>query len=79
MNWIDTKYLNMKIRMQKFVDEFLNGEQGVSAFVATILLIVIVVALCAIFWDKIYKWFDGEWDNIIGETGAGGIGKTPSK
>ena len=43
MNWIDTKYLNMKIRMEKFVDEFLNKEQGVSAFVATILLILIVV------------------------------------
>ena len=79
MNWIETKYLNMKIRMQKFVDEFLSGEQGVSAFIATILLIVIVVALCAIFWDNIYNWFDDTWKNIIGNDGAGGIGKTPSK
>lgn len=72
MNWIDTKYLNMKIRMQKFVDEFLNGEQGVSAFVATILLIVIVVALCAVFWTKISEWFSDTWDKIIGK--SNGIG-----
>lgn len=72
MSWIDTKYLNMKIRMQKFVDEFLNEEQGVSAFVATILLIVIVVALCAIFWTKISEWFSDTWDKIIGK--SNGIG-----
>lgn len=65
MNWIDTKYLNMKIRTQKFVDEFLNGEQGVSAFIATILLLVIVVALCAIFWTNIKQWFDTTWEQII--------------
>lgn len=64
MNWIDTKYLNMKIRMQKFVDEFLNEEQGVSAFVATILLILIVVLLVAVFWKNISTWFDGIWNNI---------------
>lgn len=66
MNWIDTKYLNMKIRMEKFVDEFLNKEQGVSAFVATILLILIVVLLVAVFWKNISKWFDGIWNNITG-------------
>ncbi len=65
MNWIDTKYLNMKIRMQKFVDEFLNGEQGVSAFIATIMLLVIVVILCGIFFDKIKLWFNNTWDKII--------------
>lgn len=66
MNWIDTKYLNMKIRMQKFVDEFLNEEQGVSAFVATILLILIVVLLCAVFWKNISELFDGIWGDITG-------------
>ncbi len=64
MNWIDTKYLNMKIRMQKFVDEFLNGEQGVAPFIATILLIVIVVALCAVFWTNISGWFESMWNKI---------------
>lgn len=78
MNWIDTKYLNMKIRMQKFVDEFLSGEEGVSAFIATILLIVIVVALCAIFWTNINEWFTKTWGEIIGNDGMGGIGKQKS-
>ena len=60
-----------KNRMRKAA-ETLREESGVSSFVATILLIVIVVALCAAFWTNINKWFDDTWDIITGK--AGGVG-----
>lgn len=71
-DWIDSKYLTMRTRMQRFAEEFVNGEMGVSSFVATILLIVIVVALCALFWTEISKWFDSMWKKIT--EGADPIG-----
>lgn len=66
INWLDNKYLMMKGRMKKFADEFLKGEMGVAPFVATILLILIVVLLCAIFWEYISGWFEDMWTKITG-------------
>lgn len=66
-DWIDSKYLTMRTRMQRFTEEFVNGEMGVSSFVATILLIVIVVALCALFWTNISQWFNDMWIKITGD------------
>lgn len=64
INWLDNKYLMMKGRMKRFADEFLKGEMGVAPFVATILLILIVVLLCAIFWKNISTWFEEIWGSI---------------
>jgi FlaG/FlaF family flagellin (archaellin) len=59
----DNLIIGMKIRALKARERF-EDESGVSAFVATILLIVIVVALCALFWDKISAWFTKMWTKI---------------
>jgi len=78
MSWLDEKYIDMKLRTRRFVDEFKSDEHGVANFVATILMIVVVVALVALFWDKISEWFNDTWDSImsdsepIGNTGSGG-------
>ncbi len=64
-SWIDNKYIGLKIRIQKFAEEFVKEEQGVSAFIATVLLILIVVLLCALFWKNISEWFTGMWSNIV--------------
>ncbi|RHA84619.1 hypothetical protein DW914_15105 [Roseburia inulinivorans] len=36
--------------------------------VATVLLILIVVLLTAIFWDNLQKWFEDIWKRILGES-----------
>lgn len=72
-SWIDDKYIGLKIRIQKFAEEFVKEEQGVSAFIATVLLILIVVLLCAILWKYISDWFEKLWGSI---TKAGDTIKT---
>lgn len=46
--------------------EFVNNEEGVSAIVATILLILIVVLLAVIFWNSISEWLSQLWASITG-------------
>lgn len=68
---LDQMYFKWKYKAEAFFQELKEDESGVSAFVATILLILIVVLLCALFWDKISTWFNETWDKITGK--AGGI------
>ncbi len=72
MQFFDNVIIGLKCRTAKAVERF-EDESGVSSFVATILLIVIVVAITAIFWDKIQVWFDETWKKITGD--ADKIGK----
>ena len=72
MQFLDDLMIGFKCRAVKAAERF-EEESGVSSFVATILLIVIVVALTAIFWKYIKEWFEGVWENITGE--AETIGK----
>lgn len=60
---IDNFMIGLRTKAVKAVEKF-NDESGVSTFVATILLIVIVVALCALFWTNIKSWFTDMWTNI---------------
>lgn len=64
---VDNMYIGAKIRMDKFISEFKKEERGVSNFVATIILILIVVLLCALFYDKIKEWFETLWARITGD------------
>ena len=48
-------------------NEFVNNEEGVSAIVATILLILIVVLLAVIFWNSISEWLSQLWATITGK------------
>lgn len=66
LSFADNAIIAMKCRALKMKERF-EEESGVSSFVATILLIVIVVALTAAFWTKINEWFGDTWDNITGQ------------
>lgn len=65
---IGSFYIGAKIRMANFADQFKKDETGVSSIVATVLLILIVVLLAALFWDKISQWFNDTWEKILGQS-----------
>jgi Flp pilus assembly pilin Flp len=65
VNVLDDFLIGLKLNIIKAGEKF-RDESGVSAFVATILLIVIVVALCAVFWTNINTWFTETWTKITG-------------
>ena len=65
---LDRFYLGAKIRMANFADQCKKDETGVSSIVATVLLILIVVLLAALFWDKISQWFNDTWEKILGQS-----------
>lgn len=67
LNALDSFIICTKFRMKNFIEDFKKDEMGVSAIVATILLILIVVLLAALFWDKISTWFESMWTRITGE------------
>ena len=56
-NVLDRMYIGM---------DFSNDERGVSNFVATIIMILIVVLLCAMFFDNIKTYFNDLWARILG-------------
>lgn len=68
MNFLDGMYINIKNRVSNFFYELKNEEHGVSAIVATVLLILIVVLLAALFWETIKEWFDTTMEKILGES-----------
>ncbi len=65
LNFLDMVYIATVGKIRAFVNELKEEELGVSAFVATILLILIVVLLSALFWDKISQWFETTWNKIM--------------
>ena len=65
---LDRFYIGAKIRMANFADQFKKDETGVSSIVATVLLILIVVLLAALFWDKISQWLNDTWEKILGQS-----------
>lgn len=65
---LDSFIICTRFRMKNFIEDFKKEEMGVSTFVATILLILIVVLLCALFWTKISEWFNDTWDKIMGSS-----------
>ncbi len=64
MNWLDKFLLGMKIKAMALKDD----ERGVEGFVVAIVLILIAVLLCALFWDQLSSWFTDMWDRITGAT-----------
>lgn len=65
MNIFDTLYIKMKCGISRAVSDFKKEERGVSNWVATVVMILIVVLLCAMFYDTIYNWFENIWQKII--------------
>lgn len=68
MSFIDNAYIGIKFRTNRFLRELCSDESGISPFVASILMIVIVVALCAVFWTNISEWFNTMWTKISGDS-----------
>ena len=73
LDYLDNVCLRAKIRFMSFINELRTNETGVSAFVATVLLMVIVVTLTAIFWDRISLWFNGILEDIFGKMDGIGV------
>ena len=58
----------MAVKGQCFLASLKNDERGVSPIVATILTILIVALLAAIFWKYISQFFEDIWNRIINQT-----------
>ena len=65
MRTLDRLYIGGKTKMAQFINGLKRDESGVSSIVATVLLILIVVLLAAMFWDNISKWFTDMWKSIM--------------
>lgn len=61
---LDRLCIGAKLKMYQFCNNLRKDESGVAAIVATVLLILIVVLLVGIFWDKLKVWFDEIWERI---------------
>lgn len=69
MNVLDKLYIGAHIRMMSARDKvkkFLASQDGVSNVVATIIVLLIVVLLIGVFWDKLQVWIKGIMDQIFG-------------
>ncbi len=56
-NLIRRAYISMNTGIMNFKENLKKDESGVSAIVATILILLIVVLMAAVFYDTISKWF----------------------
>lgn len=65
MNWMNRTYLGAKIKLSDLMNEMREEEAGVSSLVATVLLILMVVVLAALFWEQISGWFVETMEKIF--------------
>ena len=68
MNTLDKLYLGAQLRasiMKEKVKNFMSEQSGVSNVVSTIILLLIVVLIIGIFWDKLQEWLKGMMDTIF--------------
>lgn len=71
MNTIDYLVIGAQNRMAKAKEgfrNFMSSERGVSNVVATIIILLIVVLLIGVFWDRLQEWLKGIMDTIFGYT-----------
>ncbi|MBQ6408466.1 MAG: hypothetical protein IJJ64_10585 [Butyrivibrio sp.] len=65
LNALDAKLFIAKTRAQEFFKDLKDGEYGVSAVIATVILVAIALVLAIAFWEKIaevYKKITGQID-----------------
>lgn len=70
MKLLDHLYISVQSRLWRTKDkvkEFMNSQDGVSNVVATIIILLIVVLLIGVFWDRL-KTFVGDMMNTIFNT-----------
>lgn len=59
------------VRMTAMKDkakDFVKSQDGVSNVVATIIILLLVVMLIAVFWENLQEWISGMMDQIFGTT-----------
>lgn len=69
MSTLDIMIINAQCRMSRSKEkfkEFWSGEKGVSNIVATIIILLIVVLLIGVFWDRLQVWLSGLMEQIFG-------------
>lgn len=69
MSTFDSMIINAQCRMSRAKEnfkEFWSGEKGVSNIVATIIILLIVVLLIGVFWDRLQEWLKAMMDQIFG-------------
>ena len=63
--------IGMMVRMmilKQDVKDFLDNQDGISAVVATIIILLITVILVGIFWDRLKTWVSGMMNQIFGSS-----------
>jgi len=68
MNIFDRAYLTMQQKFNNFkedVKEFMASQSGVSNVVATILILLIVVILVGVFFNKLKEFVNGLFEKIF--------------
>ncbi|MCM1120917.1 MAG: hypothetical protein NC543_16345 [bacterium] len=69
MSALDRLYIGAQIKLMSARDRvknFLASQDGVSNVVATIIVLLIVVLLIGIFWNRLKEWIGGIMDTIFG-------------
>ena len=71
MKYLDNLYMQGLLLAAKGRDKtkvFLASQDGVSNVVATIIILLIVVLLIGVFWDRLQEWLSGIMDQIFGSS-----------
>lgn len=65
MSILDKGYISLSNRAHQEVDTFKSNEQGVSGIVATVILVLLAVALAVLFWNEIKTFvIDTLWGKV---------------
>lgn len=71
MKMLDSLCIGAMVRMTAMKDkakDFIKSQDGVSNVVATIIILLLVVMLIAVFWENLQEWISGMMDQIFGTT-----------
>ena len=61
---LDRLYIGAQIRKRNFIENFKNDESGVSNFVSTVLLILMVVLIGGAVWGFLSGYFESLFKSI---------------
>ena len=64
LNRLDRLYIQAQIKKRMFIENFKNDESGVSNFVATVLLILMVVLIGGAVWGFLSGYFTDLFEKI---------------
>lgn len=64
-NFIEDKMIRGKIRLNNFVNDFLSEERGDTNFVSIIIVIVIILAVAAIFRNALIQAVTTVTDKLL--------------